>query len=118
MPSVRKTGGPEVAIRDMGRFRPGETYEVDRETAEYLTSERDFLYVKEDTAGGDGTPEDTDASDAEDTTDGDVPSEDAPEQKALSELTHDELKDLAESEGIAEEIDLRSKESIIDALGD
>jgi len=110
MPNVRKVGGAEVAIRDAGRFRPGETYEVDRETAEYLTGRDDFVLVKDD----DGTPEDT--------TGDSVPSEDAEgdgvtsEDTDLAELTHDELKARAEAEGIAEETDLRSKDSIIDAL--
>ena len=45
------------------------------------------------------------------------PEPESDEDRALADLTHDELKELAESEGIAEEIDLRSKESIIDALG-
>jgi len=34
----------------------------------------------------------------------------------LSELTHDELKGRAEAEGIAGEIDLRSKSAILEAL--
>lgn len=37
---------------------------------------------------------------------------------ALDELSHDDLKDLAETEGIAAETDLRSKAAIIDALRD
>ena len=106
MVDVRKVGGAEVAIRDYGRYQPGETYAVDRETAEYLTSRSDFILVK----GDDGTPEDTAGNDS--------PSEDTADDgnADLADLTHDELKELAEAEGIAEEIDLRSKESIIDAL--
>ena len=70
MVDVRKVGGAEVAIRDYGRYQPGETYAVDRETAEYLTSRSDFILVK----GDDGTPEDTAGDDS--------PSEDEPESVA------------------------------------
>ncbi|MDL5361356.1 hypothetical protein [Halalkalicoccus sp. NIPERK01] len=38
------------------------------------------------------------------------------DDRDLEELTHDELKELAEERRVADEIDLRSKGSIIDAL--
>lgn len=46
----------------------------------------------------------------------DAEESDDPESTALAELDHDELKALAEEKGVAEEIDLRSKDSIIDGL--
>lgn len=113
MPEIRKVGGAEVTVCDIGTFAPGQTYEVSREDAEYLTSERDFLYVKE----AEPEPE-TVSEDAADDAEPDEEADESDEDPALEDLTHDELKERAEERGIADEIDLRSKESIIDALED
>jgi len=48
MPTVRKDPGRDVTIRGYGRFEPGQTYDVDHETAEYLVGRGDFTLVKED----------------------------------------------------------------------
>lgn len=106
MPTVRKDAGPDVTIRGYGRFEPGNTYEVDHETAEYLTGRGDFTLVKEDVT-------DVEYEDVDKEKEGEKS-----EAKAdgLEGLDHEELKSRAEEIGIADDIDLRSKDSIIDGI--
>lgn len=66
MPTVKKTHGNVVTIRDVGRFERGDRAEVDEEMAAYLCDERgDFELVDED--------DDQDDAEDDDAEDGDAP---------------------------------------------
>lgn len=84
--------------------------DVDEDVAERLADYYDEIEIDgdEEDDGGAG-----DEAEGEDETETETEGE-----EDLSELTHDELKERAEAEGIDDEIDLRSKEDIVDALSE
>jgi len=85
-----------VARRETVRTDEDGTVEVDNEE-----------YVDALKRAGFEVADDSEGEEESDDTEGD-----------LEDLNHDELKAVAEEEGIADEIDLRSKDSILNALQD
>lgn len=79
----------------------GDSFDVDEEVAENFprTLERQ-----------DDANEQKQTHDESGSSDGEATSQD------FESMTHDELKELAEERGLAEEIDLRSKDKIVQAL--
>ncbi|QCW03565.1 hypothetical protein [Natrinema pallidum] len=90
--TVRLTEDGPARMRGNGEtWERGDTREVTPERAEALLETHDYIEIVDE------NETDRESSD-------------------LADKTHDELKEIAEGRGIADEIDLRSKESIIDAL--
>jgi hypothetical protein len=48
MPTVKKTHGGRVVVRDIGEFVPGELVDVSDDDAEYLCAERSGFEVVDD----------------------------------------------------------------------
>lgn len=105
--AVRLTEDGPARIRGNGRtWIRGETRNVSPDKADALLEAHDFMEIVDEATEGSDGDESSDESG------------DEGESVALEDLTHDELKARAEERGIADEIDLRNKDSIIEALED
>jgi hypothetical protein len=109
MRTIRKTRPGESHIHNHGTVAGGETIAVDDDTAAYLVDSGGYEYAESDAQGdtGDDTGADTDDADA----DAEAGSTD------LSELTYQELRDLASEHDISGRSDM-DKAELIDALGE
>lgn len=99
-----------AAERETDTVAERDTQTSQERDAETVTSEDVDL-----TPEADADEQQSDAESQDQDVDADVDL-DVDSDDELAEMTHDELKALAVRQGIADEIDLRSKQSIIDAL--
>lgn len=102
MPFVRYRGGADYRLRNVGTFTEGDEREVDADTAAYLADVDGFEVIELEDSEPESEPDDE--------------SEESEDSENLDGLSHDALKERAEELGIADEIDLRSKASIIDGI--
>ena len=109
MRTIRKTRPGESHIHNHGTVAGGETIAVDDDTAAYLVDSGGYEYAESDAQ----SEPDTDAT--EDTDDADADAE--ADSTDLSELTYQELRDLASEHDISGRSDM-DKAELIDALGE
>jgi hypothetical protein len=109
MRTIRKTRPGESHIHNHGTVAGGETIAVDDDTAAYLVDNGGYEYAESDAQS------ESDTDEGEDTSDTDADAE--PDGTDLSELTYQELRDLASEHDISGRSDM-DKADLIDALGE
>ena len=109
MRTIRKTRPGESHIHNHGTVAGGETIAVDDDTAAYLVDSGGYEYADSDAESDPDTDAAEDAADA----DGDAEADGTD----LSELTYQELRDLASEHDISGRSDM-DKADLIDALGE
>ena len=101
---IEKVRGGPYNSEATGYVSIGDRVDVSEGAAAYLCDDREEFDRVDDAHDVEfDEVEDSDAGDEDDDRD-------------LEELSHEDLKDVAEERGVADEIDLRSKQSIIDGL--
>lgn len=107
MPVIRYTGTSVYNLNGGPTFTEQDPMgEVNESEAERLTGRVDFERVEEQTDSDGSVDEEPDS----------METESEPEEIVLSELSHEELKEHAETLGITEDVDLRSRDTIITGI--
>ena len=109
MRTIRKTRPGESHIHNHGTVAGGETITVDDDTAAYLVDSGGYEYAE---SGAESDP-DTDGVDGSDDADADAEAD----STDLSELTYQELRDLASEHDVSGRSDM-DKADLVDALAE
>jgi hypothetical protein len=109
MRTIRKTRPGESHIHNHGTVAGGETIAVDDDTAAYLVDSGGYEYAESDADSASGTGEGADTADADAGAEAD--------STDLSELTYQELRDLASEHDVSGRSDM-DKADLVDALGE